>query len=147
MRRSTGFTVIEVMVVVAILGILAASAVPLFGTYRQRASGSEAQAMLKQVLEAEIMYYLANNKFFPDNTYIMDHSGAESPEGARDEIKDNLNVSIPAGHKLDFTITGDNDGGSAMVTISSFQNSFALFSNGDPFIRGEVDKDGKITIF
>jgi len=149
MRRSTGFTLIELMVVIAILGVLAASALPLLGIYRQRASGSEAQAMLKQILEAQIMYYLEHNSFFPDNaTYTITHPGGESPGGARDEIKDNLNVQIPTGHRLDFSITGINVGdASAMVIISSFQNSFALFSNGEPSIRGEVTKDGKITIF
>jgi len=149
MRRSTGFTLIELMVVIAILGVLAASALPLLGIYRQRASGSEAQAMLKQILEAQIMYYLEHNSFFPDNaTYTITHPGGESPGGARDEIKDNLNVQIPTGHRLDFSITGINVGdASAMVIISSFQNSFALFSNGEPSIRGEVTKDGKIRTF
>jgi hypothetical protein len=39
------------------------------------------------------------------------------------------------------------DAASSMVTISSFRNSFPIFANGDTFIRGTVDKDGKITIF
>jgi len=149
MRRSTGFTLIEVIVVIAILGLLAASALPLFATYRQRASGAEAQAMVKQILEAQIIYYLEHNSFFPDNaTYIITHPGGETPGGAQDEIKDNLNVVIPTGHRLDFSITGINVGdASAMVIISSFQNSFAIFANGETFIRGEVTKDGKTTIF
>jgi prepilin-type N-terminal cleavage/methylation domain-containing protein len=150
MRRSTGFTLIELMVVIAILGVLAATAGPLIGVYRQRASGSEAQAMLKQILDAEIMYYLEYNKFFPDNTtYTITHPGGENPGGAQDEIKDNLNVQIPTGHRLDFSITGINVGGagSSIVVISSFQNSFPIFANGDTFIRGTVDKNGKITIF
>jgi prepilin-type N-terminal cleavage/methylation domain-containing protein len=150
MKGSKGFTLIELMVVIAILGVLAASAVPLIGVYRQRASGSEAQAMVKQILDAQIMYYLEHNSFFPDNaTYIITHPGGETPGGARDEIKDNLNVHIPTGHKLDFSITGINVAGSAsaIVIISSFQNSFPIFANGDAFIRGMVDKNGKITIF
>jgi prepilin-type N-terminal cleavage/methylation domain-containing protein len=150
MRRTAGFTLIELMVVIAILGVLAASAMPLLGVYRQRASGTEAQTMVKQILEAEIMYYLEHNTFFPDNaTYIVTHPGAENPGGARNEIKDNLNIVIPAGHKLDFSITGINVGGAAssIVIISSFRNSFPIFANGDTSIRGTVDKDGKITIF
>jgi prepilin-type N-terminal cleavage/methylation domain-containing protein len=150
MRGAKGFTLLELMVVVAILGVLAATAVPLIGVYRQRASGSEAQAMVKQILDAEIMYYLEHNQFFPDNaTYTITHPGGQSPGNAQQEIMDNLNVSIPTGHKLDFSITGINvgGGGSSLVTISSYQNSFPIFANGDTFIRGTVDKNGKITIF
>jgi prepilin-type N-terminal cleavage/methylation domain-containing protein len=150
MRGARGFTLLELMVVVAILGVLAATAVPLIGVYRQRASGSEAQAMVKQILDAEIMYYLEHNQFFPDNaTYTITHPGGQSPGNAQQEIMDNLNVSIPTGHRLDFSITGINvgGGGSSLVTISSYQNSFPIFANGDTFIRGTVDKNGKITIF
>lgn len=150
MRAQAGFTLVELLVVFLVLGVLAATAMPLFAVYRQRASGSEAQAMLKQILDAEIMYYLEHDAFFPDNTtYLVTHPGGESPGGAKNELKDILNVAIPTGHRLDFSITGINVEGasSSIVTISSFENSFSLFSNGDTFIRGTVDKDGKISIF
>jgi type IV pilus assembly protein PilA len=152
MKRRDGFTLIEIMVVIAILGIMAATAVPLFSTYKQRTVGSEATVMLRQILDAEIMYFLEHSTFFPNNqTYILTHSGASAPGGARTEILESLNVAVPVGHLLDFTITGSGDSSTdlydCIVIISSPQNSFPLFANGDTFIRGRVDKTGKIDIF
>ena len=43
-RNEKGFTLIELMIVIAIIGILAAIAVPQFMTYRQRAYNSAAKA-------------------------------------------------------------------------------------------------------
>jgi len=106
-EKKAGFTLIELMVVIAILGIMAATAIPLHSRYRQRSVGSEATIMLRQILDAEIMYFVENSVFFPLNkTYIVTHSGASAPGGAKAEILNSLNVDVPVGHQLDFTITG-----------------------------------------
>ncbi len=58
-----GFTLIELMIVVAIIGILAAIAIPQFASYRQRAQDSAAKSALKNLATAQENYYAEYNTY------------------------------------------------------------------------------------
>lgn len=64
-RKQTGFTLIELMIVIAIVGILAMIALPMYSDYVTRAKRTDGQTMLFQVaqkLERCYTQYSAYNK-------------------------------------------------------------------------------------
>ncbi len=66
-RTQQGFTLIELMIVVAIIGILAAIAIPAYQDYTIRAKVTEGIGFASSAKTAVSEYYLSNNDF-PDQT-------------------------------------------------------------------------------
>jgi len=61
-----GFTLIELMIVVAIIGILAAIAIPNFMNYQCKANQREGQAMMSNLRTALESYYAEKNTYTTD---------------------------------------------------------------------------------
>jgi len=61
--KSAGMTLIELMIVVAILALLAAIAVPSYRQYVLRANRTEATTALLQLAAAQEKFYLQNNTY------------------------------------------------------------------------------------
>lgn len=64
MNKSTsGFTLIEIMIALAIVGVLAAIAVPTYQQYRIRENRNEMKSTMMQIAQRLTEYKLVNNNF------------------------------------------------------------------------------------
>jgi prepilin-type N-terminal cleavage/methylation domain-containing protein len=146
-----GFTLIEIMVVIAIIGILSATAVPAYNVYRQRSTGAEASVLARQLLEHNVMYYMENEEYFPPPGDVLEvysdgttkRNGAASATVIQD-IKNALNVDIPVRHNLDFILQTDA-AGTFWIQIDA---PFAIFKTiPNDQLNASMDNGGKINYF
>ena len=77
MKRGSGFTLIEMLIVLAIVGVLAAVAYPTYAGYITKTRRIEGQIALLEAVQQQESYYTRNN------TYIAFSSGSTDPQEKR----------------------------------------------------------------
>ena len=92
--RQAGFTLIELMVVVAIVAIVFAVAFPSYERYVVRAKRAVGQNMLMQVADRQQQFFMDNKRFAADLTnlgftaspFMVDDDGASTVAGDPDAV-------------------------------------------------------------
>ena len=128
-QNQQGFTLIELMIVIAIIGILAAIALPAYQDYTVRAKMSEPIAQLAEAKTSVTEYYSANNYLpgFP--------STSTSPNA-------DAGVLITRTSKFVATVTvADN---SALITAAIVDGTIPGQSSSTVVLSGTTQLDGTI---
>jgi prepilin-type N-terminal cleavage/methylation domain-containing protein len=115
MKRK-GFTLVEVLIVVIIIGILAAIGIPQFATSIEKAKGGEARAGLGHIQTAEKVYFAEYEAYCP----ITGNSAVDSVD-----MSATLDIVLTQKYwTFDVTLDGTNElGGSAPYVATATRKS------------------------
>ena len=119
--KQTGFTLIELMIVVVVIGILSAIAYPSYVEYLKRNKRAEGRAALMQAAQALERYYTANNTY-PSNLSsagVPAYSGSTSAKAAYTiAVQAGSTGSLGTSFKLSATPTNGFDDASGCGTYT-----------------------------
>ena len=114
-QRKRGFTLVELMIVVVIVGILASIGVPIYRTYTRKAMAAEGRSLVGAISSAERVYYAENGQYYLvpaptsfDTTISVDARG--------NKYFQTYTVTGQVGGPITITATGS--GGAAGITVS-----------------------------
>ena len=153
-RNRKGFTLVELMIVVAIIGILAAIAIPNFLQFRLKAKTSEAKSNLGAIRSTEVAYFAEWNFWVAGQPVTPLHPGALAgtkvswdtttnfsilgfaPEGAvfyGYGLLPNPGKFVDKATGMTIVAEGDLDADSVMSSFTVNDSSNEISKSGGPF--------------
>lgn len=141
MRRSQGFTLIELMIVVVIAAILAAIALPAYERQVQSSRHAAAKAALADVTAMEEKYYATNNAYSNDLS-SLGYSGVVS-SGCGGGASACLQIPSAGEYYYSVSVTTSNSGAdftAAAAPVGAQANdpcaTFQVTDQGDRSVTG-----------
>lgn len=132
MRRQAGFNLLELMIVVIIIAILSAIAIPSYRKYVVRSHRVDAQRALLDLAGRQERFFYSNNAY---TATLSDLAGTASMAGQY------YSVSIPSASSTDYTMTATAAG--TQQRDDSQCQSMSIDRSGAQTSTGSVANDPK----
>ncbi len=110
-RNKKGFTLIELMIVIAIIGILAAIAIPQFTAYKKRGYNASAKSDLKNIYTAAQAYFGDHPTETFTTTAHLAPFGYQSGAG--------VTIAVQAGTQSTLAMTSTHSSGTITYSLTS----------------------------
>tara|TARA_B110000263_G_scaffold244537_1_gene252713 strand:+ start:22046 stop:22486 length:441 start_codon:yes stop_codon:yes gene_type:complete len=138
-RLQEGFTLVEILIVVVIIGILAAIAIPTYFKYVERGYASDAKVQMKNILENSKLYY-SENAEFPEDVPTMNSEGYANVQKS---TLDKWNFTIDLNYDDTEGITGQISAESTDVMKGGAGNEIILdLKDGKFYGYGAEEREG-----
>ncbi|MDT8399015.1 MAG: type IV pilin protein [Pseudomonadales bacterium] len=133
-QLAKGFTLIELMVVVAIIGLLAVVAIPGYRDSVRKSNRADAQIMLSRLATLEERYFFRSNQYTDDFADLVPGATSGLPlasDGGHYSIALSL-TGGGSGWSMTATAVGNQaaDSACASLTLNSLGNKTALNAGG-----------------
>ena len=135
MKNNDGFTLVELMIVVAIIGVMSAIAYPSYTSYMNKSGRADAKVGLARIADKQERYYLQNNTYATTTELL----GLGTPPWITDEGYYSITIDDGA-DTSGFTATASALSGQAKDTDCK---TFSLSSTG---LRTATDSTDTATI-
>lgn len=150
-KTTRGFTLVELMIVISIIGLLAAVALPNFQNYQSRSRSSEVKSSLAGISRSEISYY-AESGVYVGEDLPCPALGAAYPSSAKQawnsargtfcDVQSSFDLTgwAPDGPVYyDYAVATESN---SIVPVAGTSDAFFI-----AYALGDVDNDGRLSVY
>jgi len=129
MRKTKGFTLVELVIVIVIVGILSIVAVPIYRGYTRKAMATEGKALLGAIQTAQKIYF-AENAYFSTQT-ATSFSSSLDVDARSNKYFTAFTISATSGATPSFTAstTGVNGASGISLTMTASKTASPVMTD------------------